>query len=592
MHVASGAGATLYISPASGSYAVGRTFTVAVRVDTAGQAINAGEAALSYNPDVLEAVSISTEGSIFSIWTQEPTFSNYSGSLTFSGGLPSPGFNGPAGLLFSVAFRTKAAGSVSILFVSGAILANDGQGTNILEGSRSANYAASASTPTPKPLPLPTPSAIVPNPPASPVVSSPTHPVNSLAESGSGGWDFKRNVEFNWTAAPDVTSFSHVFDRTPTTVPDTTSDGAVTYATFTDTADGVWYFHIRGGNAGGWSDAAHYGVRIDATMPEPFDIEVIGGQDITDPTPEVRFSSKDLSSGIAYYSLQLPGDEARRINPEEAQQALEIGPLESGIYALRVIAYDRAGNARDAFREFTIHALAPPVITAYPKTLADDEMMFLDGTAPPKSTVVVRFIDPEGNEATARKIASDEAGNWNYFGKPLKGRGDWRIAAHTENSEGAVSKESEVVISILATGLSVGPYRVTFASAYGIGGAILAFAFIAALAALVMLRKRVGRLSRSLAKEIYEAEDALRLGFQTLREDVLLELRNLDALQKIRPLIPEEQNRRERLLRDLAFIEFRITKEVHDIEDVLGAYRMRPAQTAQSAMPEAPNPNR
>ena len=128
-----------------------------------------------------------------------------------------------------------------------------------------------------------------------------------MRESGSDGWNPSNDVEFNWIVEPDVTSFSYAFDRSSTTVPDTVSEGAVTFATFADAEDGVWYFHIRGGNAGGWSPEAHYGIRIDATLPEPFEIEILGGRSLTDPTPRGQFSTADLMSGVAFYMLQLSG---------------------------------------------------------------------------------------------------------------------------------------------------------------------------------------------------------------------------------------------------------------------------------------------
>src|SRR3989344_7771983 len=50
--------ASLYISPGSGTYGVGSTFTVTVRTDTQGAAVNTTEANISYSSE-LELVSVS-----------------------------------------------------------------------------------------------------------------------------------------------------------------------------------------------------------------------------------------------------------------------------------------------------------------------------------------------------------------------------------------------------------------------------------------------------------------------------------------------------------------------------------------------------
>ncbi|MEK7067743.1 MAG: hypothetical protein AAB956_01970 [Patescibacteria group bacterium] len=82
--------ASLYLSPSTGEYTVGNTFSIDVKVNTGGAAINAAEATLAFNPNSLEIVKLAKNNSIFALWTQEPVFSNAPGSMSFGGGLPSP----------------------------------------------------------------------------------------------------------------------------------------------------------------------------------------------------------------------------------------------------------------------------------------------------------------------------------------------------------------------------------------------------------------------------------------------------------------------------------------------------------------------
>lgn len=146
--------ATLYFSPASGNETTGNIMNVNVLVNTQGQTINSADTIIIYPTKFLEVVSISKSSSIFSLWVEEPTFSNSSGTINLSGGLPSPGYNGTAGKIIGITFRLKVAGSASLVFSSGAVRANDGYGTDVLSSLGTATYTI---TPAPVAPVVPTP---------------------------------------------------------------------------------------------------------------------------------------------------------------------------------------------------------------------------------------------------------------------------------------------------------------------------------------------------------------------------------------------------------------------------------------------------
>jgi len=132
--------AGLSISPPSGTYTVGESFSILVNVNSDGHDINAASGQLKFDSLRLEVVGIGTTRSIFTIWTEEPKFSNSVGTIQFSGGLPSPGFNGSNGTILRITFKALEEGKASISFTNGSLLANDGQGTNILETFSGASY--------------------------------------------------------------------------------------------------------------------------------------------------------------------------------------------------------------------------------------------------------------------------------------------------------------------------------------------------------------------------------------------------------------------------------------------------------------------
>ncbi len=134
----------LSLSPSLGSYTVGESFSVLVNLNTGGEIVNAGTGQINFDNSKLQVVSLGYSQSVFSLWTENPSYSNAAGTVTFSGGVPSPGFSGASGGLLRITFRAKAVGQAPVNFLSGSILANDGQGTNIADGLRGALYNINA----------------------------------------------------------------------------------------------------------------------------------------------------------------------------------------------------------------------------------------------------------------------------------------------------------------------------------------------------------------------------------------------------------------------------------------------------------------
>jgi F0F1-type ATP synthase assembly protein I len=132
--------ASFYVSPSKGSYSVGSTFYVDVFISAEGIAINASQATISFPADKLQVTGLSKSSSIFSLWVEEPVFSNATGKISFLGGVPNPGFIGSRGKVITILFKGKAAGTASINFSGEKILANDPYGTNIFSSSQGGTY--------------------------------------------------------------------------------------------------------------------------------------------------------------------------------------------------------------------------------------------------------------------------------------------------------------------------------------------------------------------------------------------------------------------------------------------------------------------
>ena len=145
--------ASVDVSPSTGTYSVGQSFTATIQVNPQGKSVNAVEAKMAFDNLKLSVVSVSKTGSVFSLWTTEPTFSNTAGTIDFGGGSPTP-FTTRSNLI-TVTFKVLKEGSASVSVSSGSVLAADGLGTDVYTSPVNATYTATAAT-TPTPNPTPT----------------------------------------------------------------------------------------------------------------------------------------------------------------------------------------------------------------------------------------------------------------------------------------------------------------------------------------------------------------------------------------------------------------------------------------------------
>ncbi|MEI6660209.1 MAG: hypothetical protein WCK91_02180, partial [bacterium] len=136
------------ITSSSANHATGDSFSAYVVASSTDQALNAVDGVVSFPIDKLEVTSVSKDDSVLSLWTQEPTFSNNTGSVNFSGVALNPGYAGSSGKIIKINFKAKKSGSAAVVFSSGSVLANDGLGTNILTGLNSKQFNLSDGTPT------------------------------------------------------------------------------------------------------------------------------------------------------------------------------------------------------------------------------------------------------------------------------------------------------------------------------------------------------------------------------------------------------------------------------------------------------------
>jgi len=126
--------------PMNEQYKIGEIFLMPIEVNEIEVPINAIQADIKYDEELLEIVDILTNESFANIFIQKEIKNNL-GFARLTGGLPNPGYSGDSLLFGKVLFRCKnfGTGEVEIL-KSSLVLANDDSGSNILASFPTSSY--------------------------------------------------------------------------------------------------------------------------------------------------------------------------------------------------------------------------------------------------------------------------------------------------------------------------------------------------------------------------------------------------------------------------------------------------------------------
>lgn len=350
--------AELSFSPATASNAVGKEFSIKVLVNPGVDSINAADGAIAFDKDVLSVSSVTKDGSVFSLWTADPAFSNSNGTINFSGGTPTA-FS-KSGTVITIKFRGKSVGEGKVSFSAGSVLAADGKGTNVYSKGGEATFTVTEAVAAPPPTPAP--AADIPavgeafggSPPIAPNISSVTHP---KAESYYG----TSTVIIDWKIPPDVIGIRMLFSDKEDAAPNVVLKPEVSSSTQSDVADGTWYFYLQFRNEAGWGEVGKRKILIDTVAPEEFQIGLLDqGDDATQP----KFSMKttDDLSGMDRYEMYINDTQVGTVKDADlVDGAYPIPPQAGGPSKVMIKAFDKAGNIRESQKELTLPLVEKPV---------------------------------------------------------------------------------------------------------------------------------------------------------------------------------------------------------------------------------------
>ncbi|MEX0870123.1 MAG: cohesin domain-containing protein [Candidatus Spechtbacterales bacterium] len=556
--------ASMRLSPSTGMHTEGSSFKVDVIIDTDGNPINAAEARMTFDPQAINVVSIESENSIFSSWVERPDFSNELGIIEFAGTVSS-GFEGFEGKVMTINFVALRNGVARVRFSSGAIIAADGRGSNIISSLMSGVY-----TLTPGVVEfLPTQDHSAPiNAPGAPHVTSETHP-------DSENWHSRDTVALSWHVPDGVTASRMLLDRSSNVMPETEYEDHISERTYRFLDDGVWYFYLQLQNSNGWGDVSTFKIQIDTQKPERFNVKSLPRNDLTDPSVRFLFDAFDNTSGIERYEIQFSSVNSEDVRTktwlDSGNQIYKTAPLEPGDYTIITKAIDAAGNYLVDMEEFKVRPIDSPIFDKNSYVIDSGDPLVLEGSAKPDSEVF--FLISRGNsEPQKHSTFAEDDGRFLFVLPQAPEDGTYQAQAYVVDSRGAKSELSAPATVGVNTG---GVARLGSAALNTVSFAIPLSASVFVLIILLLhLKHKFMLLQNRLKQEVGSAETAVHKAFIELKDEVDRNVRSLERVKDSRGLTREEIEVMDSLSGRLIRVEKIFEKEMDKIENMASSQEL------------------
>ncbi|MBP9866566.1 MAG: hypothetical protein KBC41_00615 [Candidatus Pacebacteria bacterium] len=555
--------ANIILSPVKVSTKAGKTFTLDVLVNSNKDPINAVSALITYPSDVVSVSSVSKAGSFISLWAEEPSFSNTNGTVNFEGVALNPGFSGSTGKVVTITFKAKQAGNINILVKTGSVLANDGNATNVLGTTAGAFVVIDEETA--DVVPVPKEEKQVEKSVEKPVekkVSTGSVPViTSTSYPDSKKWYSSREASFEWSVPSNVVAVRTLYSEKESSTPSKVFDPPINNRSFTADTDGVMYMHVQFKNGNVWGDVAHYKFQIDTEGPEALSVSFPDGTVTTNQKPSISVLTSDKLSGVEFITMSVDGGETVKY-PVDPSNLYYVPKQQSGKHDIVVGSVDYAGNTSKVNLEYTIQAIAVPIIAEYTKNVDYENTLKISGTTYPQSIVEVFLTDRNG-KTISETVVSNDTGVFNLVWGSNLPTSVYEMKARVIDAKGAMSDytNTKVVIVEHIALVRLGIFVMNWLSVMLLvilSGACVVGTFWYSIVQFSRFRRKVHRT-------ITEVENTLKTNVVALRRDTEEFHTLLVKAEKKRELTKEEQAILKKFKKRLEITEKEIDKKLEQI---------------------------
>lgn len=526
-----------------------QNFSVTFYANTNSIYINNVEASIKFPNDLLSVESINTNGSIFTMWVEQPKFSNEAGTISFNGGIPNPGYLGSNGKIFSVIFRAKKVGDANISFSSANIYANDGLGTDVTTGKTgvSVKITPYEGAKTKEEI------IVSDNLPTSPIIYS-----DDIKDEES--WYSLKSARFYWDVPQNVKLMQILFDNKPTSTPTIVYNPPIKEKEIKDLKDGVFYLHLRFKNDAGYSKTSHKKIKIDTSAPTT---PLVSYKITEDDQVSLFVKSSDQTSGIGKYKISVDGSVVLETNTDKNESNFILPSLSQGDHEVSVIVYDKAGNLNEKVATVNFPEIKSPEIISYSKEITRGEKFTIEGKTYKDADVRI-WTQFGSDDLESYVVRSDSLGNFSF-------------ASDYTSRSGMISFFAEVIRGELVKSSPSSKYFVVINKTPFVKTSLLTMETLVLVTPILLLiiiliylslhaYYRLRRLRRRLMVDIEETESEVHKIFRIMKEDAknIMEIFERKVIKS--KLTDEEKEAIELLSKDIKEGEEYFEKRLEKIE--------------------------
>jgi len=307
--------AELYLWPQGLSVSQNETFLVDLRINSS-DPINALDTQISWLPEELELMSVSTGDSIFNLWVSDPNKFSLDRARLIAGA--STPWQGNGGKVATFLFK--------------ALVSHDQVQISIDDDTKLIRHGGDAEVVTVDLLPT--------NINVSPIgVGEPI--LGSTRIPNEDQWYAVNIFDITWQVNPNL-EYSYLLTMDPTQLPDEVPESLLANIQYEGLADGVYYFVMRYRNLGGeWQNKVMRRAMIDTTKPTFNELRLIDKKDAYGLEKNLFFAGVDNAAGVSHFTLSIDGKQAQTVT---SPQVVPKKWWQSQNLVLSVI--DKAGNSQ------------------------------------------------------------------------------------------------------------------------------------------------------------------------------------------------------------------------------------------------------
>ena len=211
--------------------------------------------------------------------------------------------------------------------------------------------------------------------------------------------------------------------------------------------------------------------------------------------------------------------------------------------------------------------ISPPFIATVSRNISNEEIFYVGGKTDEADVEVVIYLQNlQTGETRSQAVKSDRKNEWFYRHNTFLSTGNYLLWAQTIRGDELSPPSPQITMTVQSTAIQFGASRFSFEIIYLILVILLSFV-VAGLVAYISFHAYHGRKKHSaFMKEVREAEESVRRGFAVLKRDIQEELKLIHKMKNTRTLSEEERKQEDELLKDIAWAEQYIGKEIWDIE--------------------------